>query len=123
MEIPKPAEPSAELYDDERGEVGGYGKGGDAAKIKFNITQKIDHPGEVNKARYQPQNPDILATMCVDGKILVFDRTKLPSQPQGKVNPQIELDGHTKEGFGLSWNPHEAGKLASGGEDTTVCLW
>ena len=102
--------------------MGGYGKG-DAAKIKFNITQKIDHPGEVNKARYQPQNPDILATMCVDGKILVFDRTKHSSTPTGKVDPQIELQGHTKEGFALSWNPHSAGKLASGGEDTTVCLW
>lgn len=123
VEIPKTSEPNAQDFDEDRGEVGGYGKAGDVAKIKFNITQKIDHPGEVNKARYQPQNPDILATMCIDGKILIFDRTKHSSQPQGKVNPQIELHGHKKEGFGLSWNPHEAGKLASGSEDQTVCLW
>ena len=87
------------------------------------VEQKIDHPGEVNKARYQPQNPDIIATMCIDGNVLVFDRTKHSLVPPGIVNPQAELLGHKKEGFGLSWNPHEAGKLATGSEDKTVRLW
>ena len=89
----------------------------------MHIEQRIDHPGEVNKARYQPQNPNIIATMCVDGRVLVFDRTKHSSFPKGIVNPQAELLGHKKEGFGLSWNPHEAGHLATGSEDKTVRLW
>ncbi|GKT84683.1 histone acetyltransferase type b subunit 2 [Colletotrichum tofieldiae] len=93
------------------------------AAVEFSIVQKIDHPGEINKARYQPQNPDIIATLCVDGKVLVFDRTKHSLQPTGKVNAQVELIGHKQEGFGLAWNPHEEGCLASGSEDTTVCLW
>jgi histone-binding protein RBBP4 len=87
------------------------------------IEQKIDHPGEVNKARYQPQNANIIATMCIDGKVLVFDRTKHSSLPSGTVNPQAELRGHTKEGFGLCWNPHEKGQLVTGSEDKTVRLW
>jgi WD40 repeat protein len=41
----------------------------------------------------------------------------------GKINPQIELIGHKAEGFGLAWNPHEEGCLASGSEDKTMCLW
>lgn len=92
-------------------------------EVKFNIIQKIDHKGEVNKARYQPQNPNIIATMCTDGRVMIWDRTKHPSAPTGTVNPQIELLGHTKEGFGLSWSPHESGHLATGSEDKTVRLW
>jgi histone-binding protein RBBP4 len=110
VDIPKPGEPSPHNYDDERGEIGGYGSkaaSGEVPSINFKITQKIDHPGEVNKARYQPQNPDIIATLAVDGKVLIFDRTKHSLMPTGTPNPQIELVGHKEEGFGLAWNPHE----------------
>ncbi|KAF4446071.1 hypothetical protein F53441_10252 [Fusarium austroafricanum] len=125
VQIPKPVTPNPNDYDEDRGEIGGYGKSAEVAAIKCDIVQKIEHPGEVNKARYQPQNPDIIATLCVDGKILIFDRTKHPLHPAspGKVNAQIELVGHKAEGFGLNWNPHEEGCLASGSEDTTMCLW
>lgn len=125
VQIPNVSAPDPEDYDEEREEIGGYGKASSQAAIKFEVVHKIEHPGEVNKARYQPQNPDLLATFCVDGKILIFDRTKHPNQPTnpGKINPQIELLGHKQEGFGLNWNPHEEGCLASGGEDQTVCLW
>lgn len=123
VQIPKPAEPNAANYDEERGEIGGYGQ--EVAAIKMNIVQKIDHPGEVNKARYQPQNPDMIATLCVDGRILIFNRTKHSSMPTaaGTSNPDLELVGHEKEGFGLDWSKHEKGWLASGSEDTTVRLW
>lgn len=126
VEIPKSVEPNPHNYDEDRGEIGGYGSKGSADEplvIKFNIVQKIDHPGEVNKARYQPQNPDIIATLANDGKVLIFDRTKHSMTPTGTPNPQIELIGHTLEGFGLDWNPHEQGCLASGSEDNTVLLW
>jgi histone-binding protein RBBP4 len=125
IELPKTVTPNPHDYDEERGEIGGYGNSssGDSAAIKMNIEQRIDHPGEVNKARYQPQNPNIIATMCVDGRVLVFDRTKHSSIPKGVVNPQAELLGHKKEGFGLSWNPHTIGSLATGSEDKTVRLW
>jgi histone-binding protein RBBP4 len=119
VEIPKAVRPDPRDYDEERGEIGGYGK----TAMKWNIVQKIDHPGEVNKARYCPQNPDLIATLTIDGKILIFDRTKHSAVPNGKVSPQITLESHTEEGFGLSWSPHEEGKLASGSQDKTVCLW
>jgi len=70
-----------------------------------------------------PQNPNLIATMCTDGKVLVWDRTKHSSIPNGTVDPQMTLEGHKKEGFGLSWSPHENGHLASGCEDSTVRLW
>ncbi|KAI7974679.1 hypothetical protein EIK77_003827 [Talaromyces pinophilus] len=113
VQLPNPNYPEAEDYDEERGEIGGYGGGSkkSAVEVKFNIVQKIDHKGEVNKARYQPQNPNIIATMCTDGRVMIWDRSKHPSIPTGTVNPQLELLGHTKEGFGLSWSPHAEGKL------------
>lgn len=126
VEIPKTVEPNPQEYDEERGEIGGYGAKGSSGEpmvIKFNIVQKIDHPGEVNKARYQPQNPDIIATLAIDGKVLIFDRTKHSITPTGTATPQVKLVGHTAEGFGLDWSPHDEGCLASGSEDHTVLLW
>jgi histone-binding protein RBBP4 len=126
VEIPKPEQPNPRNYDEQTGEIGGYGgkaSSGETPAFKLTVIQKIDHPEEVNKARYQPQNPDIIATFAVDGKVLIFDRTKHSLTPTGTPNPQIELIGHKQEGYALAWNPHEEGCLASGSEDHTVLLW
>ncbi|GJJ72252.1 histone-binding protein RBBP4 [Entomortierella parvispora] len=108
-------------FDDERGEVGGFG----GTECKISVTQRINHEGEVNRARYMPQNPDIIATKAVSGDLFIFDRTRHPSQPAagGVCAPEIRLKGHTKEGYGLSWNPTLQGHLISASEDTTVCHW
>jgi histone-binding protein RBBP4 len=54
-------ETDARQYDEERGEVGGFG----AAAGKVQVIQQINHDGEVNRARYMPQNPFLLATKTV----------------------------------------------------------
>ena len=127
VHLPKPVAPDSADYDEEREEIGGYGGGSSKEKppmeVKFEIIQKIDHKGEVNKARYQPQNPNLIATMCTDGRVMIWDKSKHPIAPTGRVDPQMELIGHTREGYGLSWSPHDAGHLATGSEDKTVCLW
>jgi histone-binding protein RBBP4 len=94
-------------YDEDRGgtsfipilsdiEFGGYA----GLECRLSITQKIVHEGEVNRARYQPQNPDIIATMSVSGDVLVFDRTKHPNSPTSNDSkPDIRLKGHTAEGL------------------------
>ncbi len=97
--------------------------GKDADKIKFSIVQKIDHPGEVNKARYMPQNPELIASICPDGRVLIFDRTKHSLVPNGHPKPDMELIGHEKEGYGLSWSRHHQGHLVTGSEDATVRVW
>jgi histone-binding protein RBBP4 len=76
-------------------EFGGYS----GLETRISITQKIVHEGEVNRARYQPQNPDIIATMSVSGDVLIFDRTKHPNSPASNdCKPDIRLKGHTAEG-------------------------
>ncbi|KAB2111071.1 Histone acetyltransferase type B subunit 2 [Alternaria gaisen] len=121
-EIPDFRVPDLSELNEERGEIGGHGNA--KRPFDFKIVQKINHPGEVNKARYQPQNPDIIASLCVDGKVLIFDRTKHPLQPKDdSIKFEAELVGHSKEGFGLSWSLLKEGHLVTGNEDTTVKTW
>lgn len=59
-------------YDNEKGEFGGFG----SVSGKIEIEIKINHEGEVNRARYMPQNPCVIATKTpssdVLGKIFLF---------------------------------------------------
>nr|XP_039268179.1 histone-binding protein RBBP4-like [Styela clava] len=108
-------------YDGERGEFGGFGSV--AGKIEIEI--KINHEGEVNRARHMPQNPCVIATKTPSCDVLIFDYTKHPSKPNpnGESCPDLRLKGHLKEGYGLSWNNQVAGHLLSASDDHTVCLW
>ncbi|ELK12916.1 CTP synthase 2 [Pteropus alecto] len=107
--------------DSEKGEFGGFGSV--TGKIECEI--KINHEGEVNRARYMPQNPHIIATKTPSSDVLVFDYTKHPAKPDpsGECNPDLRLRGHQKEGYGLSWNSNLSGHLLSASDDHTVCLW
>ena len=76
-------------------ELGGFG----GLSGKFDVTVKINHEGEVNRARYCPQNSFWIATKTVSGEVHVFDYSKHPSQPaDDTVRPEIRCKGHEKEG-------------------------
>ncbi|CAJ0592545.1 unnamed protein product [Cylicocyclus nassatus] len=110
----------ASRYDTEKGEFGGFG----AITGKVETEIKINHDGEVNRARYMPQNPVIIATKSPSAEVFVFDYTKHSSVPKdNQCKPQLRLRGHTKEGYGLSWNPNKQGHILSASDDMTVCLW
>jgi WD40 repeat protein len=120
------ASKAAKLYDEEKGEVGGYGTA-HAQMGKIEIRMKIRHDGEVNRARYMPQNHFLVASRGPSSPVYVWDLAKHPSFPtdddDNTILPQITCQGHSKEGYALSWSPLKEGWLASGSEDTTVCLW
>ena len=84
-------------YDDERGELGGHTI---PTQPRIQVVQKINHEGEVNRARYMPQNPDLIATKAVSGEVFIFDRTKHSSEPErgGVCKPDIKLVGQRREG-------------------------
>ncbi|EDW26671.1 GL21279 [Drosophila persimilis] len=108
----------------EDAQFGGFGSV--CGKIEIEI--KINHEGEVNRARYMPQNACVIATKTPSSDVLVFDYTKLknPSKPEpsGAISqPDLRLRGHQKEGYGLSWNPNLNGYLLSASDDHTICLW
>uniref|UniRef100_A0AC35TPQ0 WD_REPEATS_REGION domain-containing protein n=1 Tax=Rhabditophanes sp. KR3021 TaxID=114890 RepID=A0AC35TPQ0_9BILA len=111
----------ASKYDHERNEYGGFG----APQGRIDVEIKMNHEGEVNRARYMPQNPSLIATKSPSSEVFIFDYTKHPSTPPGDniCRPQMKLQGHTKEGYGLSWNSNLPGHLLSASDDQTVCLW
>ena len=111
----------ASKYDTEKGEFGGFG----SITGKIDVEIKMNHEGEVNRARYMPQNPNLLATKSPSSEVFIFDYTKHPSMPSSDnlCKPQLRLRGHTKEGYGLSWNSNLPGHLLSASDDCTVCLW
>jgi len=91
-------------------------------KLEVNI--RINHQGEVNRARYMPQNPFILATKSPSSDVFVFDISRHPSSPKdNSFRPEHRCLGHSKEGYGLCWNHHVAGELLSGSDDCKICLW
>eukprot|EP01084_Bolivina_argentea_P296921 511454_1 len=99
------------------------GFGGAAGKIE--IIQKITHNGEVNRARYMPQNSNIIGTKTKHSSINIFDRRKHTNKPikGDKCRPIIICNGHEKEGYGLEWNKYKQGYLLSSADDRLICLW
>jgi len=90
----------------------------------INITMKINHNGEVNRARYMPQKSNIIATKSPNAEVYLFNTQNHPSKPNDdKFSPDLILTGHTKEGYGLSWNVLKEGQLLSCSDDKTICLW
>mmetsp|Transcript_2092 Transcript_2092/g.3133 ORF Transcript_2092/g.3133 Transcript_2092/m.3133 type:complete len:416 (-) Transcript_2092:494-1741(-) len=108
-------------YDEERNEVGGYG----GAYGKVQIITQINHNGEVNRARYMPQEKFIIATKTVSSEVHIFDYSRHSSKPSsdGTSKPNLILTGHKAEGYGLSWSPLTTGHLLSGSYDSQICLW
>ena len=122
VRLPSPdAEVDARKYDDEKGELGGFG--GVRGRIEVKI--KIKHDGEVNRARYMPQNSFVVATKGPHADVLVFDISKHPSSPpdDSPSMPQFRCKGHEKEGYGLAWSPLKEWNLLSGADDGSVCYW
>lgn len=86
-------------------EFGGFG----SVSGKIEIEIKINHEGEVNRARYMPQNPCIIATKTPSSDVLVFDYTKHPFKPgvcffimsvlQGSVSPSLGMVDVVKKRF------------------------
>jgi len=94
-------------------------------RARVEMVQRINHQGEVNRARYMPQKPSIIATKGPAAEVYVFDQSTQPGKPptDGSCTPLLKLLGHTKEGYGVSWNPMAAGQLVSAADDATICTW
>lgn len=121
---------AAPQYDDEKKEVGGFGHGssggGGTNNVgKIEIKLKVKHQGEVNRARYMPQNHFIVASRGPSAEIYIFDLSKHPSIPSehSPFTPQGVCVGHTKEGYGMAWSKLNEGQLLTASDDKTVRLW
>ena len=111
-------------YDEEKKELGGFGHANSGVG-KIEIRMKVKHEGEVNRARYMPQNHFIVATRGPNPEVYIWDLSKHPSFPADDTPfcPQGVCFGHTMEGYGLAWSKHNEGRLISGSEDRSINLW
>lgn len=112
-------------YDEEKKELGGFGHANSAVG-KIEIRMKVKHEGEVNRARYMPQNHFILATRGPSPEVYIWDLSKHPSFPSDDSSPfcpQGVCIGHASEGYGMAWSPHTEGHLVTASEDKTIHLW
>merc|ERR1712013_199073 len=86
--------PSGDSHEDQdKGEFG-------SVSGKIEVDLKINHEGEVNRARYMPQNPSVIATKTPTSEVLVFDTSKqreAQQDPNGKCRPEFRLRGHKKD--------------------------
>ena len=90
---------------------------------KIEIETRINHDGEVNKARPNPNQPNFIATKTTKGEVHVFDYHRHPPKPSDTtVTPILRLQGHTQEGFALCWNTIKSGYLLSGASDCKVYI-
>lgn len=91
---------------------------------KFEITTRITHQGEVNRARYCPLSPNLIATKTLSGDVHIFDtKQQAAATTEMPGRPTLKLIGHTNEGYGLAWNPREKSLLLSGAYDKRILLW
>ncbi|CAG9329603.1 unnamed protein product [Blepharisma stoltei] len=91
------------------------------AEFKIEPIIRINHDGEPNRIRVMPKHDDLIATKSPSGIVYIYDYTKHPNKSTN--GPQLILQGHSKEGFGLSWNTNNQNWLASGSDDHLVCVW
>ena len=93
---------------------------------KFEITQKISFQGEVNRAKPMPQDQNIIASKCINGEVQIYELNKHLEENELEnylAQPELILNGHNKEGFGLDWNLGKKGYIISGSEDNKICVW
>lgn len=79
---------------------------GNIKNDRISVQMQINHQGEVNRVRYMPQQHKFIATKTVTGEVHLFDYFKHGGQPlTDEVKPDLRLLGHSREGYGLDWNP------------------
>lgn len=85
------------------------------ANSRIRIIKKYKNAFEINRARYQPQDPSIIATINGEGKVDIYDLKT--------DNNAIEhFEPHKANGYGLSWNNETPNQLLTCSDDGSVVI-
>ncbi|CCE65597.1 hypothetical protein TPHA_0M00190 [Tetrapisispora phaffii CBS 4417] len=87
-------------------------------KSNLKVVKKFAHDGEINRARYMPQNTNIIATVNGEGTIFIYDCSR---DKQSALLSTLKY--HKDNAYGLAFNPNAEGELISGSDDSTIALW
>ena len=123
---------NAKAFEEEQGGLAGYASG--RTKI-LTDARRIRHDGDVDRARYMPQDCFIVATRMGQGDVGIFDISAGVSSSSAAASssseplplspsPLIRCKGHSSSSFGLDWSPASRGKLLTcSGDDNVVLMW
>ncbi|OBA21209.1 histone acetyltransferase subunit [Metschnikowia bicuspidata var. bicuspidata NRRL YB-4993] len=81
---------------------------------KIKISKKIKTSSEINRARYMPQDPNLVAAINGAGGCEIFNLAK--------GIKELTLASHSENGYGLSWNHFQRGILLTGSDDKTCVI-
>lgn len=84
------------------------------ANSKIKIIEKLENEAEICRARYMPQDPNIVATINGLGQVDLYN-----VKAEEKY---FHFAPHTENGYGISWNPKQHGLLLTGADDHWVCV-
>ncbi|OBA21383.1 WD40 repeat-like protein [Metschnikowia bicuspidata var. bicuspidata NRRL YB-4993] len=99
------------------------------SKTKPRVLQLINHHGDVNRLRYMPQNPDVLASANNVGDLSVYNRTKHATirklGEELRINePQLRLvnssGARATDIFALDWNRQAQSVVVSASMDGQI---
>lgn len=90
--------------------------------------------GDCNRARYMPQNPDVICAASSDGSVYVFDRTKhgttlsqsttsKPYEIRLSTSSDVVQVDSTNEAVSLDWNRRKEGLVAACYSRGQVLVW
>ncbi|KAI5963853.1 HAT2 [Candida theae] len=86
------------------------------ANSRIKIVQKFTNNQEICRARYMPQDPNIVGTINGSGEVDLYN---LGSDETGSFS---HFSPHSDNGYGLSWNPINQGLLLTAADDKQVCV-
>ncbi|CCF59865.1 hypothetical protein KAFR_0I00840 [Kazachstania africana CBS 2517] len=101
----------------------------------LNVDISIPFPnGDCNRARYLPQNPDLLAAASSNGSIYIFNRTKHGSRRlnsnqrsfEARLYSTDKMDENftnSNEAVSIAWNLQKNGTLASSYSQGSIKIW
>ncbi|KAK6454567.1 chromatin assembly complex, subunit 3 [Scheffersomyces xylosifermentans] len=100
---------------------------------KLKVLQKINHLGDVNKVRYMPQKPNIIASANNLGDLVIYERTKHKSFKNSLIDDtnlnkvQLRLKNKRQEAnsdiFAIDWNKQKEGTILSADMNGTINLF
>merc|ERR1719457_168804 len=110
-----------ENYDAEKNEFGRFG----TVNGKIEIDVKINHEGEVNRARFMPQNPQIIATKTPtsdDHTICLWD-IKSAAKEAKQLDAKNVFNGHSDVVEDVSWHLLHESLFGSVADDHKLMIW
>jgi histone-binding protein RBBP4 len=99
--------------------------------VKMRTVKEMEVGSSISRIRVMPQNASFTALRLDSPNVEIHSiskPTEHSAQGTEKVSmddfePIVELDGHSKSGWGLDWSKLNEGSLVTGADDDLICVW